>query len=130
MAKYNNLSEDFEVDCLFVSHHGSKYNSTEEFLNLIKPKTAIISCKENKYPSRQVVERLGNAGVEKIYTTKEYGTIICAESESGTVSITGISFSLDVAFVVVVLGICCLVLIKIGFDREKNAKFFCNIKSL
>lgn len=130
VAKYNDLNEDFEVDFLYVSHHGSKYNTGEEFLQQIKPKTAIVSCQGYQYPSRQVVERLKEAGVEKIYTTKDSGTIICAESESGTTSVTEISFSFDVPFVVVMFGICCLVLIKINFDSEKNAKYFCNIKSL
>lgn len=130
VTKYNALNEDFEIDFLYVSHHGSKYNTGDEFLQLIKPKFAIVSCGQDNYPTRQVVERLNNVGVEKIYSTKESGTIICCESESGTISVTEISFSLDTALIVVLIGLCCLVLIKIYCSNEKNVKYFYNIKSL
>ncbi len=123
LAKYGSLGEDFEVDYLFVSHHGSKYSSTTNFLQKIKPKVAIVSCGESGYPARQVVERLNDVGVEKIYKTSESGTIICAQGESGTTSITEISFSLDSAFIVVVLGICMLVVCKILNENKDNSKF-------
>ena len=123
LAKYGSLGEDFEVDYLFVSHHGSKYSSTTNFLQKIKPKVAIVSCGQSGYPARQVVERLNDVGVEKIYKTSESGTIICAQGESGTTSITEISFSLDSAFIVVVLGICMLVVCKILNENKYNSKF-------
>ena len=123
MAKYGSLGEDFEVDYLFVSHHGSKYSSTTNFLQKIKPKVAIVSCGQSGYPARQVVERLNDVGVEKIYKTSESGTIICAQGESETTSITEMSFSLDSAFIVVVLGICMLVVCKILNENKYNSKF-------
>ena len=52
---------DLDVDMLKVGHHGSSTSSTEEFLKLITPEMAIISCgRANKYkhPNDEVLARL------------------------------------------------------------------------
>ena len=49
-----------QVDILKVGHHGSKTSSCEEFLDVIKPKIALISAGRNnkfKHPHRIVLER-------------------------------------------------------------------------
>ncbi|MBE5860129.1 MAG: DNA internalization-related competence protein ComEC/Rec2 [Butyrivibrio sp.] len=70
--------EEFEnITLLKVAHHGSRYTTDEEFLNMIKPKIAVISCGvNNKYnhPHRELLKRLGDAG-SSIYTTAENGAI-------------------------------------------------------
>ena len=48
---------------LKVAHHGSKTSSTQEFLNLIKPKIAIIGVGEDNtfgHPNKNIIERLQN----------------------------------------------------------------------
>jgi competence protein ComEC len=48
---------------LKVAHHGSKSSSTEEFLNLVNPKIALIGVGENNlygHPAEQTLERLKN----------------------------------------------------------------------
>jgi competence protein ComEC len=68
-----------EVDILKVGHHGSKTSSTQEFLERISPKIAIISVSsDNPYghPSKTVIERLKEITKEdNIYRTDRDGTI-------------------------------------------------------
>ena len=64
---------------LLLLHHlnGSTTSTSQNFLNQIKPKYAIISVgKDNDYghPNKKILERLENAKVE-IFKTDEYGTI-------------------------------------------------------
>ena len=77
----NNFLEDSEesvkvatdYDVLKVAHHGSKYSTFEDFLNIIKPEFAVISCgKENSYghPHAELVERLEEVKSEILITTK------------------------------------------------------------
>ena len=67
-----------DITLLKVAHHGSKYTTDEEFLELIRPKIALISCGENNrygHPHEEVLERLENIG-SKIYRTDESGAVI------------------------------------------------------
>lgn len=73
-----NSKVDLKADILKVGHHGSNTSSTEEFLDNISPRYAIISCEEqNSYghPHREVIERLNKRKI-KILRTDEMGTII------------------------------------------------------
>ena len=74
IAKGLNLN----ADVLKVSHHGSKSSTTQEFLNLVKPKYAVISVgKDNSYghPNQLTIDRIKSTGVP-VYRTDEQGTII------------------------------------------------------
>ena len=60
-----------------ISHHGSKYASSSDFLNRVKPEVAIVSCGAwNRYghPSQAVLDRLKAANV-KLYRTDLQGEI-------------------------------------------------------
>jgi competence protein ComEC len=62
---------------LKVAHHGSKYATTEEFINAVKPEVAIISVGEyNRYshPAQSVLDRLKAANA-KLYRTDLQGQI-------------------------------------------------------
>ena len=62
---------------LKVSHHGSKYATTQDFVDRVKPEVAIISCGEwNRYghPAQVVLDRLKAANV-KLYRTDLQGEI-------------------------------------------------------
>lgn len=66
-----------QIDVLKVSHHGSGTASTNELLNIIRPKVACISVGENNrygHPSAEVIERL-RLYSSKMYLTKEDGAI-------------------------------------------------------
>ena len=63
---------------LKTGHHGSKTSSTQEFLDCVQPKYAVISAgRYNKFghPSPEVVARL-RAMQTEVYRTDEEGAII------------------------------------------------------
>jgi len=64
------------IDVLKVSHHGSKFSSSPEFLNALKPKVAVIEVGKNSYghPTKDVLERLKAVGA-KILRTDEEGLV-------------------------------------------------------
>ena len=69
--------ENIEATILKVGHHGSKTATTQEFLDAIKPKYALISCGVNNkfnHPNQEVINVLDKYGVT-IYRTDISGTI-------------------------------------------------------
>src|SRR4029078_30780 len=55
---------DLQTKVLKVSHHGSKYASSKDFLNRVKPQVAIVSCGAwNRYghPAQAVLDRVNAA---------------------------------------------------------------------
>lgn len=61
LKKYEKNKSILDSDILKVAHHGSKSSSTEEFLNVVKPKIALIGVGENNnfgHPNNEVLERL------------------------------------------------------------------------
>lgn len=73
-----NNKGDISASILKVAHHGSKYSTSEEFLNAVKPEEAVISVgKNNSYghPSPEIIERLLKHSA-KIWRTDEIGDIM------------------------------------------------------
>jgi competence protein ComEC len=73
------LTKELELQSrvLKISHHGSKYASSGDFLNRVKPEVAIVSCGAwNRYghPAQAVLDRLRAANV-KLYRTDLQGEI-------------------------------------------------------
>lgn len=63
---------------LKVAHHGSKYSSSKEFLNMVSPKLAVISAgQRNTYghPHSETIERLKECGAG-VLCTKDTGAIM------------------------------------------------------
>lgn len=61
LKKYEKNKSILDSDILKVAHHGSKSSSTEEFLNVVKPKIALIGVGKNNnfgHPNNEVLERL------------------------------------------------------------------------
>jgi competence protein ComEC len=70
--------ENIDVDFLKIAHHGSKYSSSEAFLDAASPQTAIISVgAKNSYghPTEVVLEALRKRNIN-ILRTDEEGDII------------------------------------------------------
>lgn len=65
-----------DIETLMVGHHGSKYATSQELLDALKPETAIISVGSNSYghPTEEVLLRLEEAGAA-VYRTDEDGTV-------------------------------------------------------
>ena len=59
------LSDVGQIDILKVSHHGSRFSTSVNFLEQIKPKEAVISVGKNMYghPSPDVLKRLEEKNV-------------------------------------------------------------------
>lgn len=67
-----------EIQILKTAHHGSRFSSTEDFLDALGIRWAVISYAEgNSYghPHREVLDRLESRGV-KIYGTAENGAVM------------------------------------------------------
>jgi len=74
----DNPQGSLKSDILKVAHHGSRNSTSEEFLQAIDPKIALISDgKNNKYghPHQEVLDLLAKFGIE-IFRTDQVGTII------------------------------------------------------
>ena len=68
---------DLQTKVIKISHHGSKYASSKDFLDRVKPEVAIVSCGAwNRYghPAQAVLDRLKAANV-KLYRTDLQGEI-------------------------------------------------------
>lgn len=67
---------DLRADILKVGHHGSKYSSSEEFLEEVEAKLAVIEVGENRYghPTEETLGRLRAAGAQ-IFRTDQHGTL-------------------------------------------------------
>ena len=77
LQEYRNNLQILKSDILKVAHHGSKTSSTEEFIDAVKPKFALIGVGENNtfgHPNDEVIKRLEKLGV-KIYRTDQMGEI-------------------------------------------------------
>lgn len=71
------LNKDIESDVLKIGHHGSEYSTTNDFLDKVNPKYAIIEVGKNniyKHPKQTTLDKL-NAKNIKIYRTDLDGTI-------------------------------------------------------
>jgi len=67
----------FHVDYLKLGHHGSKTATSNELLDVIKPKIGFISAGVNNrygHPNKETIERLQRHQVEYL-NTAEYGMI-------------------------------------------------------
>jgi len=77
VKKYKNKQKEIISNILKVPHHGSYTSSIYEFLQLVTPEVAIISCGKNNrfgHPHYTILKRYENYGVE-IFRTDIEGTI-------------------------------------------------------
>ncbi|MCS7227418.1 MAG: MBL fold metallo-hydrolase, partial [Endomicrobia bacterium] len=75
--KYKNKPEKIMSNIIKVPHHGSITSSTENFIKLVSPEVAVISCGRNNrfgHPHKSVLQRYKNYGVEILRTDTD-GTI-------------------------------------------------------
>lgn len=78
LKEYEKNQNILNATVLKVAHHGSKTSSTQQFINVVKPKIALIGVGENNmfgHPNNEVLDRL-----EKIrsivYRTDKMGEIV------------------------------------------------------
>ena len=81
-----------DIDYLSVPHHGSKYSSSEQFINTVNPKVSVISSgKNNSYghPHKETLERLESVATS-IYRTDELGQITCSCKRNGPFTVRSV----------------------------------------
>lgn len=69
---------ELKADVLKVSHHGSSTSTSEEFLDRVRPDTAVISCgRDNDYghPHKETLEKLEKRKIQVLRTDLS-GTIV------------------------------------------------------
>ena len=89
LDNYKENTEFLKSTILKVAHHGSKTSSTKEFINIVKPKYAVIGVgKDNKFghPSNVTIENLRTINTE-IYRTDEMGEISINVNIKGNINI-------------------------------------------
>ena len=88
MQKYAARLE--KLDYLKVSHHGSKYSSTEAFLACTAPACAVISCGRNNvygHPAPETLARLKNSGAGILRTDRD-GAVWLERTAGGRIRLT------------------------------------------
>lgn len=78
---------DISADVLKIGHHGSKTSTTQNFLNKVNPKYAVISMAEGNdygHPHKEVMDKLKAKNIE-VYRTDESGTIIATSVEDNII---------------------------------------------
>ncbi|MDO8505649.1 MAG: ComEC/Rec2 family competence protein [bacterium] len=73
-----------QSDVLKVGHHGSKYSSSREFLEEVKPKYAVIQSGQNRYghPAYSTLWRLKQAGIEVLRNDKDGDVVFESDGSS------------------------------------------------
>ena len=69
---------NISADVYHVGHHGSRYSTSKDFFDAVKPSYAVISCSEDNsygHPHAETLNTLRMNGV-KVYRTDEEGTVI------------------------------------------------------
>lgn len=80
---------DISAEVLKLGHHGSRTASSDEFLDQVKPKFAIISCGKNNdygHPHDETIKKLLKRHIS-FYRTDVNGSIICL-SDGKNISFT------------------------------------------
>lgn len=81
--------EQIKAQILKIAHHGSSTSCSKEFLDLVNPSYALISCGlKNKYnhPSEETIKKLEKRNIE-ILRTDKLGMVVA------TITTTDIKFS-------------------------------------
>jgi competence protein ComEC len=75
VGEYNHL---LESEVLKLGHHGSRTSTANIFLDVVKPKYAVVSAgKENRYghPHQEVLDKLEERNIA-VFSTADAGTLI------------------------------------------------------
>jgi len=69
-------SSNLQADILKIGHHGSKYSTSDKFLQAVKPQIAVFQTGKNNYghPDASILEKCREKGI-MIYRTDKQGAI-------------------------------------------------------
>ena len=122
-------SSELACDVLKVAHHGSKYSSSKEFLNVAKPKYAVICCGENDYglPAEDAINNLKSISASILRTDLDGNICFVVGNDYnlnyliGNYFITSLNIDIRLLFLIIDIVIALNVLI-IVFKRDKKRK--------
>ncbi|MBR1868085.1 MAG: MBL fold metallo-hydrolase [Clostridia bacterium] len=87
---------EYDCDVLKVAHHGSQYSSTKEFLDIVKPEFAVISCgvgNSYKHPTKDALDNLsaalmkaGDSETSRLYRTDLQGSVVMKILSGGRIN--------------------------------------------
>lgn len=78
---------DLSADVLKIGHHGSKTSTTDEFLDMVNPKYAVVSCgngNDYNHPYGAVTKRFEDKNIP-LYRTDELGDIVITVKDDGEI---------------------------------------------
>lgn len=78
---------DLSADVLKIWHHGSKTSTTDEFLDKVNPKYAVVSCgngNDYNHPYGAVTKRFEDKNIP-LYRTDELGDIVITVKDDGEI---------------------------------------------
>lgn len=84
-SELESITSDVSADVLKVGHHGSSTSTYEEFLEMVNPDYAVISCgADNDYghPHKETLNLLNEFGVD-YYRTDLQGTVVITSHGNG-----------------------------------------------
>lgn len=127
----NKYGTDLDSDVLKVSHHGSNSSSSEDFLQTVSPKYAVISVgvgNDYGHPNYEVLKRIENCGAKTLRTDRDKDIIFIAGNVydlkilNNRFYITNLSLNYAniVANIDGVLLICCVMIIIKKDKKRKN----------
>lgn len=94
LSRLKENKEDAErLDVLKIAHHGSKYSSSQEWLDYWQPRTAVISVGAGNlygHPAPDVLDRLTHIGTQ-VFRTDQMGEVQLEVRKEGIVSRTKIN---------------------------------------
>ena len=79
-----------DIDCLKVGHHGSRWSTSQEFLEVTCPEIALVSAPAKSmygHPHQETLDRLEEAGAA-IFAAKDCGAVEIRVQRSGTAQIS------------------------------------------
>ena len=89
LNEYKEMEFILDTTVLKIAHHGSKTSSTEDFINTVKPKIALIGVGRNNkfgHPNEDVLSRLNDLDI-RIFRTDQNGEITISVDKKGKISI-------------------------------------------
>ena len=73
-----------DVDFLKTAHHGSRYSTGAEFLEIVRPELSVVSCSATNtygHPSPDTLERLKKSG-SRVLITRDCGAVTIVNGKS------------------------------------------------
>ena len=122
---------ELDVDILKVAHHGSKNSSCDEFLDMVSPEYAVISCGVNnkyKHPDQEALDRIDNAEATILRTDKMGNIMFVVGNKYGFKLLTGKYSTFGFEFKFLYLAVCVDVILIVSIvavalhkQKGKNA---------